>query len=74
MTWWPYKRQERQPDPPISPETQAVKSRTEALADRVEALGVETRAVAREATHIRESNHFGPALIAAFSTPRRTHP
>lgn len=56
----------------MSPETKAVVSRTEALDCRVEALGVETRAVAREALMVRSDNHFGPALIAAFSNLRRT--
>jgi hypothetical protein len=56
----------------VSPETKAVVSRTEALDCRVEALGVETRAVAREALMVRSDNHFGPALIAAFSNLRRT--
>lgn len=74
MTWWPRKRKDPDHEPTVSPETKAVQSRTEALASRVEALGIETRAVAREAQHVRESNHFGPALIAAFSTPRRTYP
>jgi hypothetical protein len=70
---WPFNR-ERHPvkETALSPETQAVLSRTDALASRVEALGVETRAVAREAQYVRSANNFGPALIAAFSTPRRT--
>lgn len=73
MKWWSLKRNADPEEAPVSPETKAVASRTEALASRVEALGVETRAVAAEAQIVRESNHFGPALIAAFSTPRRTH-
>lgn len=72
MTWWPRKRKDPAPEPEVSPETLAVQNRTEALASRIDALGVETRAVAREALMVREANHFGPALIAAFSTPRRT--
>lgn len=55
----------------ISEHTRRVRDRTERLAKQIEAQGVETRAVAREAEQIRQSNHFGPALIAAFSTPRR---
>jgi len=55
----------------ISEHTRRVRSRTERLAEAIEAQGVETRAVAREAEQIRQNNHFGPALIAAFSTPRR---
>jgi hypothetical protein len=73
VTWWCRKRKAPDEEPSVSPETKAVASRTEALASRVDALGIETRAVAREALLVRESNHFGPALIAAFSTPRRTH-
>lgn len=73
MNLWPFKRKDADPPPQVSPETRAVVNRTEALASRVEALGIETRAVAREAVRVREMNNFGPALIAAFSTPRRTH-
>lgn len=69
MKWWPFKRDSEEAR--VSPETKAVASRTEALASRVDAMGVEIRAVAREAQHVRESNHFGPALVAAFTTPRR---
>lgn len=71
MKWWPFNLKEPRGEHSVSPETKAVASRTEALASRVEALGVETRAVAREALLVREVNHFGPALVAAFSTPRR---
>lgn len=70
MTWWPFKRNPTR-ETPVSPETKAVVDRTDALACRVEALGIETRAVAREALLVRADNHFGPALVAAFSTPRR---
>lgn len=72
MTWWPWKRDEPKEEQPVSPETKAVVDRAQALHSRVEALGVETRAVAREAMLVRQDNHFGPALVAAFSTPRRT--
>lgn len=54
----------------MSPETQALSERTARLAKRIDRQGVETRAVAREAEVVRQSNHFGPALIAAFMTPR----
>lgn len=67
---WPFKRKRPEESPPVSPETQAVLSRTEALDSRVEALGVETRAIAREALLVRSDNHFGPALVAAFSMRR----
>ena len=70
MKWWPFKRDDSR-EAPLSPETRVVVSRSQALDSRVDALGVETRAVAREALYIRHTNHFGPALIAAFSTPRR---
>ena len=73
MRLWPFNRDKPQREPHVSSETKAVVWRTEALASRVEALGRETRAVAREAEHVRKTNHFGPALVAAFSTPRRTH-
>lgn len=74
MKIWPFDKKAVSVDdrPPVSPETRAVASRTEALTSRVEALSVETRAVAREAMSVRNDNHFGPALVAAFSTPRRT--
>lgn len=72
MKWWPFNKTDSDSgDCEVSPETKAVLNRTDALASRVDALGIETRAVAREAEYVRESNHFGPALIAAFSTPRR---
>ena len=73
MTWWPFNRDKPEREPQVSPETKAVACRTEAIASRIEALGVETRAVAREAMAVRDMNHFGPALVAAFSTPRRHH-
>lgn len=74
MKWWPFSKRSVREEPHVSPETEAVASRTERLASRVEALGVETRAVAREANLVRDINHFGPALVAAFSTPRRRRP
>lgn len=55
----------------ISEHTRRVRSRTERLAAMIDAQGIETKAVAREAEQIRQANHFGPALEAAFSTPRR---
>ena len=73
MKLWPFNRDKPEREPQVSEETKAVACRTDALIDRVEALGKETRAVAREAMLVREMNHFGPALVAAFSTPRRHH-
>lgn len=57
--------------PEVSELTRDLRSRTDRLSEVINAQGIETRAVAREAQHIRETNHFGPALVAAISTPRR---
>jgi len=66
MAIWPFNKErpiETKPDPA----TRNLSSRTERLAAELDALGLETRAVAREAQHIRENNHFGAALVASMA-------
>lgn len=71
---WPFGKEPPARGLEISEHTRRVRDRTERLAEMIDAQGVETKAVAREAEQIRQANHFGPALQAAFSTPRSRRP
>jgi len=66
MAVWPFNKERPTVVHAPDPETRALGRRTDALKKQVEALGVETRAVAREAEHIRDNNHFGAALLASM--------
>lgn len=71
---WPFNREQPSPEPQISEETRELRRRTERLAEVIQAQGVETRAVAREAEHVRQTNHFAVALITAMSAlPKEKH-